>query len=212
MGHSGHSALSGLADFPLSEVEGMRAQYFTEHGGWAATWEGVFIDKLPLNIVHAGLITRVFPGAKFILALRHPCDVVLSCFLRRFDLNTAMVQFLDLEGAARFYDAVFSLWGRYTSVMKLDVHAIHYEDVVSDFRPTVASLLDFLGVPWNDAVLEYDRTAREKAHISTPSYHQVTQKIYTRASGRWLRYRKHMEPVLPILEPWVKKLGYSMDQ
>jgi hypothetical protein len=162
--------------------------------------------------VHAGLITRVFPGAKFILALRHPCDVVLSCFLRRFDLNTAMVQFLDLEGAARFYDTVFSLWEHYNRVMNLNVHAIHYEDVVRDFRPTVAALLEFLKVPWNDAVLEYDKTAREKAHISTPSYHQVTQKIYTRASGRWLRYKKHMEPVLPILEPWVKKLGYSMDQ
>ncbi len=211
-GNAGHPALAALADLTLEDVQAMRKRFFAEHGAWTENWDGVFIDKLPLNIIHAGLIGRTFPGTKFILALRHPCDAVLSCYLRRFDLNTAMVQFFSLEDAAQFYDAVFRLWEHYNSVLKLDVHAIHYEDVVSDFRPAVGPLLDFLGLAWDDAVLEYDRTAREKAHISTPSYHQVTQKIYTRASGRWLRYRKHMEPVLPILAPWVNKFGYSMDQ
>ena len=132
--------------------------------------------------------------------------------MQRFELNPAMAQFLSLKDAAKFYDAVFGLWDHYTNVMTLDVHTIRYEDVVSDFRPTVAALLDFLGVPWNDAVLEYDKTAREKPRINTPSYHQVTQKIYTRASGRWVKYHRHLAPVLDILKPQVEKSGYKIDK
>ncbi|TAL33076.1 MAG: sulfotransferase family protein, partial [Alphaproteobacteria bacterium] len=173
----GTTPLAGLADFSAAKAEELRKLYFAEHGVTAGA--GIFIDKLPLNIIHAGFIKRVFPDAKFILALRHPCDTVLSCFMQRFELNPAMAQFLSLEDAARFYDAVFGLWDHYTKTMPMDVHTIRYEDVVSDFRPTVAALLEFLGVFWNDAVLEYDKTAREKPRINTPSYHQVTQKIYT---------------------------------
>ncbi len=58
------------------------------------------VDKLPLNIVHVGLIHRVFPDAKFILALRHPCDCVLSCFMQPFKLNEAMMNFLSLQQSA----------------------------------------------------------------------------------------------------------------
>lgn len=204
----GNTPLAGLAEFSTAEAEELKRVYFAEHG--VTGGQGIFVDKLPLNIIHVGLIKRLFPDAKFILALRHPCDTVLSCFMQRFELNSAMVQFLSLRDAANFYDAVFGLWNHYTKVMALDVHTIRYEDVVSDFRPTVAALLEFLGVPWNDAVLEYDKTAREKPRINTPSYHQVTQKIYTRASGRWVKYRKHMEPVLDILKPQAEKSGYKV--
>jgi tetratricopeptide (TPR) repeat protein len=206
---AGQTPLAGLVDFSAAEGAELKKLYFAEHG--VAEGMGIFIDKLPLNIIHMGFIKRLFPDAKFILALRHPCDTVLSCYMQRFELNPAMAQFLSLKDAAHFYDAVFGLWGHYTKTMPLDVHAIRYEDVVSDFRPTVAALLEYLSVPWNDAVLEYDRTAREKPRINTPSYYQVTQKIYTRASGRWRRYEKHMRSVLPILEPWAVKFGYAME-
>lgn len=204
----GTTPLAGLADFSAAQAAELKKLYFTEHG--VEEGQGVFVDKLPLNIIHVGFIKRLFPDAKFILALRHPCDTVLSCFMQRFELNPAMAQFLSLEDAARFYDAVFGLWDRYTKVMKLDVHTIRYEDVVADFRPTVAALLEFLGVPWNDAVLEYDKTAREKPRINTPSYHQVTEKIYTRASGRWVKYRRHMEAELNTLRPHAQRFGYDI--
>jgi tetratricopeptide (TPR) repeat protein len=171
----------------------------------------VFVDKMPLNLLHAALIRRVFPEAKFLLALRHPCDAVLSCFMQNFELNNAMARFLDLEDSARFYDEAFSLWGHYKSVLPLSVHEVRYEDVVADFRPTVAAALDFLGLPWDDAVLAYDKTARERGRINTPSYTQVTEKIYTRASGRWLRYRAQLGPILPVLEPHARRYGYGME-
>ena len=57
----------------------------------------LYIDKLPLNIIYAGEIFRIFPNAKFILLLRHPCDCVLSCFMQNFKLNDAMANFLTLD-------------------------------------------------------------------------------------------------------------------
>lgn len=200
---------TAMPKLTAQDIAIMRDKFFAEHG--SSPQKPVFVDKLPLNILHVGLIQRVFPKAKFILALRHPCDSVLSCFMQDFFLNPAMARFLDLEDSARFYDEAFSVWEHYAKTVPLNVHAIRYEDVVADFRPTVEKLLEFLNVPWNDAVLEYDKTAQKKGLINTPSYHQVTQKIYTRASGRWLKYREQMAPVLDILKPHAERYGYAMN-
>jgi tetratricopeptide (TPR) repeat protein len=200
-----------LGDLQPEEITELRKIFYEGHGA-VATDGKIFIDKMPLNLVHTPIIKRVFPEARFILALRHPCDSVLSCFMQQFQLTPFMARFLDLEDGARFYDEAFSLWDQHQKLLPLNVHTIRYEDVVADFRPTIAAVLDFLGVEWNDAVLEYDKTARERTRISTPSYHQVTEKIYTRASGRWQRYRKHMEPVLDILAPHAERHGYAMTE
>jgi hypothetical protein len=69
-------------------------------------------------------------------------------------------------------------------------------------------MLAFLGLAWDDAVLAYAERARGKA-IATPSYHQVTQPIYSRSVGRWRNYRAASADVLPILEPWLKAFGYD---
>jgi Flp pilus assembly protein TadD len=200
---------SAISQLQAGDIEEMRRIFFSEHGPSASDGR-LLIDKLPINLMHAGLIHAVFPKATFILALRHPCDCVLSCFMQAFALNAAMVRFLDLEDGARFYDEMFSVWEHTAKTASLVFHAIRYEDVVSDFRPTIKSLLDFLGLEWNDAVLEYDKTAKSKERINTPSYQQVTEKIYTRASGRWLRYRKQMAHVLDILAPHAERYGYSV--
>jgi tetratricopeptide (TPR) repeat protein len=201
---------AALPKLTAEDIAIMRKKFWAEHGGQPA--KPVFVDKLPLNILHAGLIARVFPKARFILALRHPCDSVLSCYMQDFQLNSAMARFLDLEESAKFYDEAFTVWEHYLKTLKLDVHAIRYEDVVADFQPTVAKLLEFLDVPWNDAVLEYDKTAQKRSLIGTPSYHQVTQKIYTRASGRWLKYREQLQPVIDILKPHAGRYGYAMTE
>ncbi len=199
---------AAMPQLTAQDIAIMREKFFAEHAG--TEQKPLFVDKLPLNILHVGLIQRVFPKAKFILALRHPCDSVLSCYMQDFFLNPAMVRFLDLQDSARFYDEAFKVWEHYARTLKLDVHTIRYEDVVADFQPTVAKLLQFLNVPWHDAVLEYDKTAQKKGLINTPSYHQVTQKIYTRASGRWQKYREQLKPVLDILQPHAERYGYAM--
>lgn len=192
----------------------LRAVYLDELRQYLGDGQGggsggrLVVDKLPLNLINAGLIHRVFPEAKFIMALRHPCDCVLSCFMQNFRLNDAMANFLDLERAAGLYDLTMSLWKQYQRELRLDVGYLKYEDLVSDLRSAAEPLLEFLGLQWDDNLMNYQETALSRRRINTPSYNQVTQKLYTQASGRWENYRSHMAPVLPILQPWSQEWGY----
>ena len=169
----------------------------------------VLVDKFPLNLVEAGFVRSVFPSAKFILALRHPNDCVLSCFMQTFDLNDAMANFLDLGDAARFYDRAMTLWRLYDRKLDLETHIIRYEDVVDDLRGAVAPLLEFLGVGWSDNVENYRATALGRDRINTPSYNQVTQPVYRRAMGRWQNYENRFEPIDHLLRPWRDHWGYD---
>ena len=170
----------------------------------------LLIDKNPFAMNQIPFIRRLFPESRIILALRHPCDVVLSCFVTNFKPNNAMVNFLWLDTAAATYDLSFETLEKAREVLKPAVHTIVYENIVADRDRELRPLFDFLGLEWDERVLDHQSTARSRGHIKTASYAQVVEPIYTRSAGRWLNYRKQLEPVLPILEPWVRKFGYSL--
>ena len=165
------------------------------------------VDKMPLNMTELGMISRMFPDAKVILALRHPCDCVLSAFMQNFRMNAAMVHLTSLQGAAKLYAEVFDLWAQLVEVLDVTHYVIRYEDLVADFEHEIRSLIDHLDLPWRDEILSY-ATRSENRRITTPSYQQVLQPIYRRASGRWLNYRDFIKPVLPNLAPYVARHGY----
>lgn len=168
----------------------------------------LFVDKLPLNSVFIPLLARLFPGARFILALRDPRDVVLSCFMQTFTLNEAMRHFLSLDEAARYYAAVMGVAARAEAGLGPRVLRVRYEDVVGEIEGQARRLLAFLGLPWDPAVLSFHETA-QKRRINTPSYQQVVQPVYDSARERWRRYMDELKPVLPVLEPFVDKFGYG---
>jgi len=167
------------------------------------------VDKLPMNIIKAPLMAKLFPDAKFILALRHPCDCTLSCFMQNFDLNHAMMNFLNMDDATRYYDETFSLWFKYLREMDLDVHMVRYEDVVDDLEHEARAVIAFLGLDWQDQVLQYREQAKAKKRINTPSYHQVVKPIYKGAKGRWRRYEKYLTPYIGRLMPYINEFGYG---
>jgi tetratricopeptide (TPR) repeat protein len=202
--------LARVAELDAAEVERLRALYFAALDAASPAPAGALvIDKLPLNILGAPLIHRLFPDARFILALRHPCDVVLSCFMQGFEMNDAMANFLALDDAARLYDLVLGFWQRSRDVLPLAVSGLRYEELVAAPEPVMRPLIDFLGLDWDPALLDHQATATARGLISTPSYNQVTRSLYREASGRWRRYREQLAPVLPMLEPWAVRLGYS---
>lgn len=197
-----------VADLEPAEVDRLRALYFDALDAASPPPPGsLVVDKLPLNILGAPLIHRLFPDARFIFAVRHPCDVVLSCVMQGFEMNDAMANFLDLGDAARLYDLVLGFWQRSRDVLPLTIHESRYEHLVAAPGPALRALVDFLGLEWHEDLLDHRRTARERGTISTPSYNQVTQPIYAAASGRWRRYRDQLAPVLPLLLPWAERLG-----
>jgi len=171
--------------------------------------QALFVDKLPLNSLFLPLMQRLFPQARFLFALRDPRDVVLSCFMQSFDLNEAMRHFLSLEETARFYAAVMGVGA--AAAERLDplrMHRVRYEQVVAETELEARRLLEFLGLPWRPSVLDFQSTARAK-RINTPSYSQVAEPIYTRARGRWHRYEDQLQPILPMLKPFVDRFGYA---
>jgi len=167
------------------------------------------VDKLPLNILHAGAVARVFPQAQFLLALRHPCDACLSCFMQNFELNDSMAHFLTLEGTVAYYTTVMGLWRHYLSLLPMRHHVVRYEDAVDDFAGTLRGVIDFLGVGWDDAVLRYREQAKARDRVHTPSYSQVMEPIYRSSRYRWHNYRDQLAPFLPRLQPFIEAFGYE---
>ena len=205
--------IGGMAALPGLDAAGVaaaRARYFAEVDRIAELAPGqLLIDKSPLFLHRLPSIRRLFPRARVILALRHPYDVVLSCFMSNFRLNPAMSNFLRLEDAATFYDLVFQHWTRAAELLAPDSRTVVYERLVDDVGAEVRPLFDWLGLEWDEGVLDHTATARSRGLITTASYAQVTEPIYRRAAGRWERYRAHLEPVLPVLRPWAERFGYS---
>jgi tetratricopeptide (TPR) repeat protein len=203
-------AFERLPDLATGEVERLRAVYFEALDAVAPEAAGkTLVDKLPLNILGAPLIHRLFPGAPIVLALRHPCDAVLSCFMQGFEPNDAMANFLDLGDAAALYDRVFTFWEACRAGLPLNVRPLRYEDLIAEPEREMRALIDFLGLSWDPRLLDHRRTAKQRGTIVTPSYSQVTQPLYAAAAGRWQRYRDQMRPVLPILSPWAERFGYG---
>lgn len=198
------AALSG-ADAAL-----LRARYFEHVAALGPVPDGAtLVDKLPLNLVRATLIHRLFPDARIVFALRHPCDAVLSCVMQNFAINPAMASFLDIDNAGAAYDAVMDAWQASREAMPLNVHELRYESLVAEPANTMRDLVAFLGLAWEDGVLAHQDTAKARGLIRTPSYAAVTEPINARAAGRWRRYRAQMAPVLPLLQPWAKRYGYG---
>lgn len=199
-----------LLTLQADQIERLRAVYFEAVDRCVERVPGTrLIDKMPLNTVSVPVLWRVFPKAKFILALRHPCDACLSCYMQGLEIKDARGDFYSLAGWAEIYAEVMQTWLQAVSTLPLQTCRVRYEDVVADFDTEIGRLLDFLGVPWNDAVRDYRETGRSP--VKTPSYHQVAQPIYTHARYRWERYREEFAPALPHLNRFVQIFGYATD-
>ncbi len=168
----------------------------------------LFIDKLPLNLAEAGLILRIFPKAKFILAVRHPCDVCLSCFMQHFSYNASMAHFVTLEGTVNAYDALMGLWQQYARELPLIYHTVRYEDLLKDFDAETKRITQFLGVEWHESLLNFDEHARQRL-IHTPSYQQVSQPLYQDSVYRWKKYAQYFAPFMKQLQPHIDYFSYT---
>jgi tetratricopeptide (TPR) repeat protein len=201
----------GLASVDEDQIRAARDRYFETAATLTPLAPGnLLIDKNPLTMNLLPLVRRLFPDARIILALRHPCDVILSCFIANFRLNDGMSSFLRLLTAAELYDLSFRYYEHVQKLMPMPTHTVVYENVVADRERELRGLFDFLGLEWHDAVLDHQATALKRGRIKTASYAQVVEPIYKRSAGRWHHYRKHLEPILPVLAPWAEKFGYSI--
>lgn len=170
----------------------------------------LLIDKNPTHSFLIPGFLRVFPETKFLIALRDPRDVVLSCFMQPhpLPLNAVTAANLSLADTAQDYTDLMGIWRTLAPLMPAPFLEIRYEDVVADLESAARKTLNFLGLPWDSKVLGFNEHARRKL-VRSPTYADVTQPVYTRAKGRWRNYQKYLEPHLAKLEPFVKAFGYE---
>jgi len=165
-----------------------------------------FTDKMPLNETHLGLIGLVFPEAPIIHLVRHPLDVAFSVFANH--LTHGFYCAYDLVGIARHYALIMDLVEHYRREMALKYLAVRYEDVIEEQEESVRRMLAFIGAPYDRRCLAFHENRR---YARTASYAQVTEKLYDRSRNRYRAYRDQLEPVIPILEPVCRRLGYAIE-
>ncbi|MBH67192.1 MAG: hypothetical protein CMM58_02450 [Rhodospirillaceae bacterium] len=199
-----------LAQLNSRMIQKLRSGYFQDRMQFIEVEAGeVFVDKMPLNINEAILINSVFPKARFIVVIRDPCDVCLSCFTQAFELNDWMAVFNDIAATAKLYNEVFDLWYETVSKFNIEYHEVRYEDLVNDLQGTASKILKFLDLSWDNKMARHDEHARNRGYLATPSHAQVTQPVYQHAVQRWKLYGGHMKEVEKLLQTKRRQLGYS---
>ena len=171
----------------------------------------LIVDKMPIRTVHAAFIQRLFPRARFLFALRHPCDVVLSNTMQQYAANEVFVHFYTLTESARIYDRVLRIWEDTLARLPLRHAYVRYEELIADSERVLREACTFLDLPWNADLVAHQANLQTRQRIATNSYHQVAEPIYTRAVGRWLDYREALTEFLPMLRPHAEYFGYAID-
>ena len=179
--------LSALLKITQKEKDEIRNNYIN-HAMTNMEGKKIIIDKFPLLITEIGFINCIFPNAKIIFAVRHPCDVVISCFFTSFKINEAMVKFLDWQNTIDFYNNVLDLFVFYENELDLKYKIIKYEDVVQNFKYQITKLVEFLDLKYEKNLEKFYETAKNRSQIFTPSYTQVVNPLYTSSINRWKNY------------------------
>jgi tetratricopeptide (TPR) repeat protein len=206
----GTTMLSSLEAAPLNRLKQLRDAYFRNLESFhrEPLGERLLIDKNPSLTGLIPAFARVFPEAKFLIALRDPRDVCLSCFMQPFPLNQVSAMFLGLESTVAEYASVMGLWTALAPRMSNPGLEIRYEDVVENFESCSRRVLEFLQIPWDPSVLRFNEHARQKL-VRSPTYSDVMKPIFKGAVGRWRNYQKYLEPHLGVLAPFLKAFGYE---
>jgi tetratricopeptide (TPR) repeat protein len=200
-----------LAELGDADVQRIRDAYWEEAARVVDVPRGMtLVDKNPLNLLRLPMIARIFPSAKIILALRHPCDVMLSCYMQNFRSPAFMTLCSSLERLARSYAHSMESWIHHQRLLQPDLLVLRYEDTVSRFGEQARRIADFLGIEDAGLLEDFSSNAAGKPYISTPSYAQVVEPVNARAVARWHAYREYFEPVFPIVRPIAEHWGYDL--
>ncbi len=153
------------------------------------------IDKMPDNVFKLGVIATLFPGARIIFCRRDPRDTCLSCYFQKFTAGQLTFSY-DLADCAMRYRETERLREHWRRALPLRSIEVQYEALVGDLEGESRRLIDFLGLDWEPACLDFHRTQRI---VTTASGWQVRQPLYDRSVARWRHYQRHLEPLSAAL-------------
>ncbi|MGE5626398.1 MAG: tetratricopeptide repeat-containing sulfotransferase family protein [Bacillota bacterium] len=185
------AAVIALPDMELAAA----ASRFLSHLDELAPDARHVTDKMPSNFMLLGLLHALFPNARIVHCQRDPMDTCVSCFTTSFRHGHKFSNDLrELGEYYRLYEESMAYWQR--TLPAGSIHGITYESLVQNLESEVRRLLEFCGLPWDEACLRFQDNARA---VSTASMFQVRQPVYASAIGRWRRYARHLEPLKQAL-------------
>lgn len=203
-----HVAETALADG--EDVEEARRVYWAfieRHVQLQA--DAVIVDKNPMHVMHLDVLPRLFPGARVLLALRHPYDAALSCYMQDFDPGPVTARFVDLAATGDVCAKLLRLMRQFEQSRPAQATRVRYEDLVEDFRSEIGRVLEGMGLTWHEEIENYAALAARSAPIMTASYDQVTRGLYKSAVERWRHYEQWLGPFHETLEPLLGDFGYT---
>ena len=153
-----------------------------------------FIDKMPNNFQHIGLIHLILPNAKIVDARRHPMGGCFSCYKQLFARGQTFTY--DLDKLGRYYRDYVILMDHWDAVLPGRVHRVQYEEMVENTETEIRRLLAYCGLEFEEQCLRFFDTERA---IRTPSAEQVRQPVYREGLEHWRRFEKHLEPLKQAL-------------
>ncbi|MEQ1771813.1 MAG: sulfotransferase [Devosia sp.] len=168
----------------------------------------VFVDKLPIRSADAAFLRKIFPDKRHLFSIRHPFDVVLSCFRQKFNQNAAMIHFNTIDSAVKLYDFTMTQWFEHYGLDDPHVHYIRYDELVTDFDRVTRGAIAFLGVEWDDRVVDFASVAETRA-AKTPSYQKVRKGLSIGVQTYWRNYGfLFQSPEAKPLHKWAEFFGY----
>ncbi len=152
-----------------------------------------FVDKWPHNFLYVGLILKALPQARIVCVRRNPLDSCLSNFRQLFAAGNSFYNYAyDLLDCGAYYLMFDRLMQHWDELYPGRIYTVHYEQLVTDQEMQSRALIDFCGLQWQDACLQFEKNA---APVATASSVQVREPIYTSALARWKNYRTQLEPL-----------------
>ncbi|MEP6898666.1 MAG: sulfotransferase [Rhodanobacter sp.] len=188
-----HGALAAL------DADALRAlgERYLEHTRiQRKTAAPLFVDKMPNNFMHIGLIHLMLPNAKIIDARRHPLACGFSCFKQHFARGQNFTY--GLEDMGRYYRDYVALMAHFDDVLPGRIHRVVYERMVEDTEGEVRRLLEYCGLPFEESCLHFFRNPRP---VRTASSEQVRQPIYRQGVDHWRHYSAWLGPLESALGP-----------
>lgn len=203
-------AASDLDSIPLASLRDQRERYlqYLSDARGEPFGQRMHIDKNPSIILLIPGMLRLFPESRLLIAIRDPRDVAVSCFMRYLPMNTVSAQFLTLAGAIRRNRRDLDAWFRLRELISSPWLEVRYEDTVNDLEREARRALQFLGVGWDDSIMDYRQTLDQR-QVNSPTYEDVAKPVYRSAIGRWRNYERHFGDALEMASPLLKELGYD---
>jgi predicted Zn-dependent protease len=189
-----------LCSLDAARVGALAERYLKETRIYRRGGAPRFIDKMPNNFLHIGLIHLMFPRASIIDARRHPIGSCFSAFKQHFASGQLFTY--DQMDLARFYGDYVELMAHYDAVLPGRVHRVYYERVVADLPGEVQRLLKYCQLPFEDQCLRFHETRRV---VQTASAEQVRQPIFAHGVDQWRNFEPWLGPLKDALGNLVER-------